>query len=227
MGSMPRKDYVSNKAVIKLEMNTVLAGDTVTVNGNVYTGVAGVKADDTEFSVDTSNTAVALDLADSIDDDARIGTETVAIVATSDGIFITVVATGVNADRVIVGSSDTIIRTTDVMTLLGLESNPKPNNETVKRVNHMNSPYSVQATGNDLVEGRLHPVRTEAEFNALATRQRVLLGNEQGWLKTVTASTSLVFVTLDNLKQEQLTTLTMAEVIDGRKAIIFFAKDYV
>ncbi|HDZ26198.1 hypothetical protein LCGC14_1022990 [marine sediment metagenome] len=53
---------------------SAVAGDTVTVNGLVYTGVTGVKADDTEFSVDTSDTAAATDLADSIDDDVRVGT---------------------------------------------------------------------------------------------------------------------------------------------------------
>jgi len=53
---------------------TAIAGDTVTVNGLVYTGVAGVKADNTEFSIDTSNTATALDLAASITADTRAGT---------------------------------------------------------------------------------------------------------------------------------------------------------
>ncbi len=53
---------------------SVVAGDTVVVNGLTYTAVDGAKADDTEFSVDTSDTATATDLADSIDDDTRTGT---------------------------------------------------------------------------------------------------------------------------------------------------------
>lgn len=53
---------------------SALAGDTVTVNGLLYTAVSGAKADDTEFSIDTSDTAAATDLADSIDDDVRVGT---------------------------------------------------------------------------------------------------------------------------------------------------------
>ncbi len=53
---------------------SAVAGDTVTVNGLLYTGVTGAKSDDTEFSVDTGDTATALDLADSIDDDVRVGT---------------------------------------------------------------------------------------------------------------------------------------------------------
>lgn len=51
-----------------------VTGDTVTCNGLVYTAVVGAKADDTEFSTDTSNDACATDLADSIDGDVRVGT---------------------------------------------------------------------------------------------------------------------------------------------------------
>jgi hypothetical protein len=54
---------------------TALAGDTVTINGLVYTGVTGAKSDNTEFSVDTSDTAAAIDLVDSIDNDVRAGIE--------------------------------------------------------------------------------------------------------------------------------------------------------
>lgn len=53
---------------------SALANDTVTVNGLLYTGVAGAKADNTEFSIDTSDTAAALDLAASITADTRTGT---------------------------------------------------------------------------------------------------------------------------------------------------------
>ncbi len=53
----------------------VLALDTVTVNGLVYTGVVGAKANNTEFSVDTGNNATATDLADSITNDTRTGTD--------------------------------------------------------------------------------------------------------------------------------------------------------
>jgi len=52
----------------------VLAGDTVTVNGLLYTAVAGAKANDTQFSIDTGDNECATDLADSIDDDTRVGT---------------------------------------------------------------------------------------------------------------------------------------------------------
>jgi len=52
---------------------TAVVNDTVTVNGLVYTGVAGVKADNTEFSIDTGNTATALDFAASVTADTRTG----------------------------------------------------------------------------------------------------------------------------------------------------------
>lgn len=53
---------------------TAIVGNTVTVNGLLYTGVAGAKAGNTEFSIDTGDNATATDLADSITNDARTGT---------------------------------------------------------------------------------------------------------------------------------------------------------
>jgi len=52
----------------------VTAADTMTVNALVYTAVTGVKADNTEFSVDGTDTVDAADLADSINNDTRTGT---------------------------------------------------------------------------------------------------------------------------------------------------------
>ncbi len=57
-----------------ITLDTVLAGDFVTVNGLVYTAVAGVKSNNTEFSIDGSDTVDAADLADSIQNDTREGT---------------------------------------------------------------------------------------------------------------------------------------------------------
>ena len=67
-------DSLVNSATGTITCVRVTAGDTVTVNGLVYTAVAGVKADNTEFSIDTSDTACAFDLANSISGDTRIGT---------------------------------------------------------------------------------------------------------------------------------------------------------
>lgn len=50
-----------------------IACDTVTVNGLVYTGVAGLKADNTEFSIDCSDCATATDFAASVTADTRTG----------------------------------------------------------------------------------------------------------------------------------------------------------
>lgn len=82
----------------------VLAADTVTVNGLVYTAVAGTKADNTKFSIDTSNTACATDLADSITNDVRSGslndvtaTSVAAVVTCSQ----TVIGTGGNATTLV------------------------------------------------------------------------------------------------------------------------------
>lgn len=52
----------------------VLAGDTVTINGLVYTAVAGVKANNTQFSIDGTDAVDAADLEASIDADVRAGT---------------------------------------------------------------------------------------------------------------------------------------------------------
>lgn len=63
---------------------SAIATNTVTVNGLVYTAVAGAKSDNTEFSVDVSDNACAADLKDSIENDVRVGvTEPTAVVQVS------------------------------------------------------------------------------------------------------------------------------------------------
>jgi len=52
---------------------TAVACDKVTVNGLVYNGVVGAKANDTEFSIDTSDCATATDFALSVTCDSRTG----------------------------------------------------------------------------------------------------------------------------------------------------------
>lgn len=235
MGAMPRKDYVKPRAVSKITLLTAIVGDTVTVNGNVYTGVAGVKADDTEFSIDTSNTAAAADLADSIDGDVRVGTIAgVTISATSTGESVTVVGVGADASNVEVLSSDpaTVKLSSASLNADGLTSTPDDNNGVLKRVNHMNAPSSIQASGADnfgyeanKADDRVEEITTETEFNTLTTRQRVLFGNKEGWIKTVTASTSIVIAYLDEVKAEQTITLTMAQVIANSPQSIFILNE--
>ena len=89
---------------------TVLADDTVTVNGLVYTAVAGAKADNTEFSVDVGNDACATDLADSITNDVRIGVTEATVKPTAAAIAAVVTITadlyGTVGDNVDLSSSD-------------------------------------------------------------------------------------------------------------------------
>lgn len=67
----------------------VNAADTVTINGLVYTAVAGAKSDNTQFSIDGTDTVDAADLADSIANDTRSGTVG-DVTARSAGAVVTV-----------------------------------------------------------------------------------------------------------------------------------------
>ena len=86
---------------------TAVVDDTVTVNGLLYTAVAGVKADNTEFSIDTSDTATAADLADSITNDARVGT--IGDLSATSSVGVTTITTdvlGTGGNAVTLVSSD-------------------------------------------------------------------------------------------------------------------------
>ncbi len=102
------------KADGTLTCASAIAGDTVTVNGLLYTAVAGVKADDTEFSIDTSNDATATDLADSIDDDTRTGTLD-DLTATATTNVVTAVSTVTGTE----GNAITLAETGGTITLSG------------------------------------------------------------------------------------------------------------
>lgn len=227
MGASKRKDYVKQTAVAKITLATAIAGDTVTVNGLVYTAVAGIKADNSEFSIDTSNAAAATDLADSINNDVRSGTLPVTLVATASTIYVVVVATsttGLAQETTLESSGSTILLSTSKFILDGLTSNVSDNNETLKNVNMLNTPYSLQGTGADKIEGRVLLIDTETKFNALTTRQRVLFGNKEGHIKTVTASTSIVITTFSPTKTAIDTTYTMAQIIASGSLFILDEK---
>jgi len=89
---------------------SVLIGDTVTVNGLLYTGVTGLKADDTEFSVDSGDNATATDLADSISNDTRTGTDEATVdqtaIAVTNVVTITASVFGIIGNNVGLSSSD-------------------------------------------------------------------------------------------------------------------------
>tara|TARA_R110000803_G_scaffold78075_4_gene143151 strand:+ start:8391 stop:9602 length:1212 start_codon:yes stop_codon:yes gene_type:complete len=85
---------------------TAIVGNTVTVNGNVYTAVAGAKADNTEFSIDTSDTATAADLADSITNDTRSGTTaSLDVTASANEELVTITATTTGFDTNVIDLS--------------------------------------------------------------------------------------------------------------------------
>lgn len=97
----------SDSATGTVTIASVLAGDTVTVNGLVYTAVGGVKANNTEFSVDGDDTASAVDLADSITNDTRTGTIGDLLAANAAAVVtITSTLDGTAGDVVTLVSSD-------------------------------------------------------------------------------------------------------------------------
>lgn len=79
-----------------ITLATALAGDTVTINSLVYTAVAGVKANNTQFSIDGTDTVDAADLADSIENDTRVGTLKNVTATSSIGV-VTVTSTAIGA----------------------------------------------------------------------------------------------------------------------------------
>lgn len=112
------------KASADIVCASVLAGDTVIVNGNEYTAVEGVKANDTEFSIDTSDDACATDLADSIDDDTRTGTiDDVTSTATTDTVTSVSTVAGTGGNLIAQTSSNGTRLAVEALFTLGLEAN--------------------------------------------------------------------------------------------------------
>jgi hypothetical protein len=97
------------KATGTVVLSDVLAGDTLTVNGLVYTAVAGAKANNTQFSIDGSDTVDAADLADSITNDTRtpVTVPNIDVTATSVTFTITITATSAGIDGNSIDMSDT------------------------------------------------------------------------------------------------------------------------
>jgi len=82
--------------------------DYFIVDGRTFTAVAGAKADNTEFSIDTDDDAAATDLADSINNDVRVGTvpDTVTASATTDTVTITSMLGGTIGNATTLSSSN-------------------------------------------------------------------------------------------------------------------------
>ncbi len=69
-----------------------VTADTVLFDELIYTAVDGTKADDTEFDISGTNDQAAADLADSIDDDTRVGTAGDNATATATTNTVTIVS---------------------------------------------------------------------------------------------------------------------------------------
>lgn len=57
--------------------------------------------------------------------------------------------------------------------------------ETMRRVNSMNAPFSIEATGHDHLKKNLVSITDEASLETLKTGMRVLTGNRQGYIKSI------------------------------------------
>jgi hypothetical protein len=94
-------------AVSASELTGGVDADTVTVNGLVYTAVAGARQDDTEFSTDTGDTETGVDLAAAINADVRAGTlGDISAGETTGTVTVTTDVEGVAGDAITLVSSD-------------------------------------------------------------------------------------------------------------------------
>lgn len=60
--------------------------------------------------------------------------------------------------------------------------------ETMRRVNSMNAPFSIEATGHEHLKKNLVSITDEASLETLKTGMRVFNGNRQGYIKTITTA---------------------------------------
>jgi hypothetical protein len=107
-------NVAANQAEVKatgtITLATSVAGDYVIVNGLTYTGVSGAKSDNSEYSIDTSDTAAALDLADSISSDARHGVYGYLTALSALGVVtVTSNLTGAEGNKVAMSTPDVTI----------------------------------------------------------------------------------------------------------------------
>lgn len=83
---------INSRAYNSIECNGVLAGDNCFINGIQYLAVNGTKGNNTQFDMSGTDEQTAADLADSINNDTRVGTLKFDIVG--------VLGTGVDADKI-------------------------------------------------------------------------------------------------------------------------------
>ena len=147
---------------------SVGAGDTFSVNGLTYTAVTGAKANNTEFSVDTSDNACATDLADSITNDARTGIDepTVDQTASAGTNVVNIIADTVGS----IGNNITMAETGGNITLSGATLTGGTDNSGTKR--GINCPNDADYTLKD--DNTVH-----LAWDALALRWAVI-GDDGG-----------------------------------------------
>jgi hypothetical protein len=103
---------ISNvKASGTATLTSAVATDAVTINGLLYTAVAGAPADATEFSIDTGDTEAAASLANAINTDVRVGTVASGVTATSALGVVTISAaeSGIEGNTITTVSADATI----------------------------------------------------------------------------------------------------------------------
>lgn len=96
------------KATGTVTLLGALAGDIFTLNGRLYTAVAGAKTNNKQFSIDGSDTVDAADLVDSINNDSRtpVTVPTAVVVASSAAGVVTINVDGAIGNLVDLSSSN-------------------------------------------------------------------------------------------------------------------------
>jgi len=106
---------VSVKASGTVTLDTAVAGNTVTVNGHLYTAVAGTPSDFTEFSIDTDDTAAAASLAAAINAREAAYHNVVTAEAALGVVTVTATADGTS------GNDVTLAKVGDPITVSGVK----------------------------------------------------------------------------------------------------------
>jgi len=84
---------VGSNATGVVTLVNVASSETITLNGLVYTAVTGTKSGNTQFSIDTSDSAAATDLTASINADTRSGTTDDISAEVFDNVIVVYAAT--------------------------------------------------------------------------------------------------------------------------------------
>jgi hypothetical protein len=196
--------------------------DTATVNGLVYTAVAGAKSDDTEFSIDTSDDAAATDLADSIDDDTRTGTlnDLTATAATDTVTAITTIGGTVGNATTLASSDEAGRLTISGSTFTGGLDNALVSSITCDSVEVMSGTeifVTDLATTATNIAANITAHTSVPNYNAVAVGAIIEIESEVGGDTFVVVSSSAVIATTDgNLAANEITfTLQGKDALSG------------